>query len=666
MIDNLNSLTIEIENIYYEGVIMIVYEATKNEFINHVFMDKVVDMIEERYTEKIGKVNKGELRAWENSLQYMSRVLNDKQIPDNAGVAIEFKIPYTSKRVDFLISGRGEKKNSVVIVELKQWDFVEKVEGKEAIVKTLLNRTIREHTHPSYQAWSYAMLIEDYNETVQNEHIGLYPCTYLHNYRKKSKNDPLTDSIYSYYIEKAPVFIKGDAKKLQDFIKRHIKYGDDKENLYKIEHGKIRPSKSLQDTLVSMLKGNKEFIMIDEQKLVFEKALELANKAQETDQKEVLVVEGGPGTGKSVLAINLLVELTKQGLVAQYVTKNSAPRNVYATKLKGDFRKSRIDNLFKGSGSYTDTPEDEFDVLVVDEAHRLNEKSGMFQNLGENQVKEIIFSSKFSIFFIDENQRVTLKDIGSIDLIEKFAGEMDANITKMELSSQFRCDGSDGYIAWLDDVLQIRETANTNDLGLDYDVRIFSNPKEMLDQIVKLNKLNNKSRVVAGYCWNWVKEGKNDPNFYDIEIPEYDFKMSWNLGNTNTWAIDEDSVYEAGCIHTCQGLEFDYVGVIIGDDLIYRDGQVITDHTKRAKTDQSLKGIKKMMKEEPEKAAKLADQIIRNTYRTLMTRGQKGCFIYCTDEALEKYLRERLNRLEYEYQTSKRLLSEVAEENEGY
>lgn len=181
MIDNLNSLTIEIENIYFEGVIMIVYEATKNEFINHVFMDKVVDIIEEKYTEKIGKVNKGELRSWENSLQYMSRVLNDKQIPDNAGVAIEFKIPYTSKRVDFLISGRGEKKNSVVIVELKQWDFVEKVEGKEAIVKTLLNRAIREHTHPSYQAWSYAMLIEDYNETVQNENIGLYPCTYLHN-----------------------------------------------------------------------------------------------------------------------------------------------------------------------------------------------------------------------------------------------------------------------------------------------------------------------------------------------------------------------------------------------------------------------------------------------------------------------------------------------------
>src|SRR5690606_14468197 len=135
-------------------------------------------------------------------------------------------------------------------------------------------------------------------------------------------------------------------------------------------------------------------------------------------------------------------------------------------KLKGDFRKSRIDNLFKGSGSYTETPKSEFDALIVDEAHRLNEKFGMFQNLGENLIKEIMYSSKFSIFFIDENQRVTLKDIVSVDLIEKYAKEIDGNITRMELISQFRCNGSDGYIAWLDDLLEIRETANANDLGI--------------------------------------------------------------------------------------------------------------------------------------------------------------------------------------------------------
>jgi uncharacterized protein len=211
----------------------------------------------------------------------------------------------------------------------------------------------------------------------------------------------------------------------------------------------------------------------------------------------------------------------------------------------------------------------------------------LFSNLGENQIKEIMNAAKLSIFFIDERQRVTLKDIGSIGMIQKFVEELGGIITRVKLDSQFRCNGSDGYLSWLDDVLQIRETVNSNHMGTNYDFRIYSNPVEMRDEI---NKHNNKSRMVAGYCWNWIKEGKANTNIHDIDIPEFNFSMSWNLNNSETWAIDENSINEIGCIHTCQGLEFDYVGVIIGNDLICRDGEVLTDYTKRAKTDNSLKG----------------------------------------------------------------------------
>ncbi|UTR12957.1 DUF2075 domain-containing protein [Evansella sp. LMS18] len=648
---------------------MIVYEATKSEFLKDVFADKLVQHIQDNYEAKVGRINESEVRSWDNSMQYMYRVLMDQEIPEDAGVAIEFKIPYTSKRVDMLISGyEKDRRGSVVIVELKQWDKVEKIVGKEAIVKTKFRHGLTETTHPSYQAWSYAALIEDYNENAQKEDLQLYPCAYLHNYIHQKENDPLTDPIYEFYVEKAPVFLKGDAQKLRDFIKRYIHTGDQKKNLYEIEKGRIRPSKSLQDALSKMLKGNREFVMIDDQKVVYETALQLANQALRTKTKEVLVIEGGPGTGKSVLAINLLVEMTKRGLVSQYVTKNAAPRNIYAAKLKQDFRKGHIDNLFKGSGSYIDAPRDEFDCLIVDEAHRLNEKSGMFSHLGENQTKEIMAASKLAIYFIDERQRVTLKDAGSIDEIKHFAEAEGANVTTMKLESQFRCNGSDGYLAWVDDVLQIRETANTHHMGATYDFRVYSDPNELREEITKLNEKNNKARLVAGYCWNWAKEGKADPNHYDIVLEETGFAMSWNLDNTATWAIDTESVNEIGCIHTSQGLEFDYVGVIIGDDLGYRDGQVITDPTKRAKTDNSLRGLKKMQKEDPEKAAKLADEIIRNTYRTLMTRGQKGCFIYCTDIDLEKYFRERLEKVKFEYAENEffKPVSKVAEKCEKY
>ena len=611
---------------------MIVYEATKQLFVEDVVQDRIEENIDRRFYEKMGyHTSESERKAWNNSMQYMMKVLIDNNIPGNVGIAIEFKIPNTSKRVDFIITGKdGKLKNTAIIVELKQWTEADIVNGKDGIVQAFTGHALREVTHPSYQAWSYATTIEDYNETVQDRQIDLHPCAYLHNYLTVTPPTLLSDN-YKYYLEKAPAFIKGDVEKLRDFINNYIKYGDDKETLYMIENGKIRPSKSLQDALSSMLQGNEEFIMIDDQKLVYETALEMARKSYRDGNKRVLIVKGGPGTGKSVLAINLLVNLTNENMVCSYVTKNAAPRNVYATKLSGDFRKTRINNLFKGSGSFVESAENEFDVLIVDEAHRLNAKSGMFQNLGENQIKEIIHASKFSIFFIDESQRVTLKDIGSVEEIQKYIGQAEAESEIMELESQFRCNGSDGYIAWLDDVL---------------DIKICDTPNEVRDIIFEKNKINNKARLVAGYCWEWIKDGKNKSDVFDITIPEYNFAMSWNLSNSQTWAIDPNSVNEIGCIHTAQGLEFDYVGVIIGNDLRYENNKIVTDVTERAKTDQSIKGIYKMFKQDFDRAEKIADEIIKNTYRTLMTRGQKGCYIYCTDKKLSDYLKKRLNQKE--------------------
>ncbi len=624
---------------------MIVYEATKELFVEDVIQDRIEDNIDEKFYNKLGyHTSQSERNSWKNSMEYMLKVLIDSNIPSNIGVAIEYKIPNTSKRVDFIITGLDDdRKNTAVIVELKQWEKADIVSGKDGIVQAYIGHALREVTHPSYQAWSYATTIEDYNENVQEKQIDLHPCTYLHNYKKVIPPTLLSDS-YKEYLDKAPAFVKGDVEKLRKFINKYIKYGDDRETLYMIDDGKIRPSKSLQDALSSMLQGNKEFVMIDDQKIVYETALEMASKSYRDGNKRVLIVKGGPGTGKSVLAINLLVRLTNENMVCSYVTKNAAPRNVYATKLSGDFKKTRINNLFKGSGSFVESAENEFDVLIVDEAHRLNAKSGMFQNLGENQIKEIINASKFSIFFIDEAQRVTLKDIGSLEEIQKYIRQADAESKIMELESQFRCNGSDGYIAWLDDVLDIRKTANSDGFDLDYDIRICDTPNEVRDIIFEKNKINNKARLLAGYCWNWIKDGKNKSDVFDITIPEYNFAMSWNLGNSQTWAIDPNSVNEVGCIHTCQGLEFDYVGVIIGNDLRYENNKIITDVTERAKTDQSIKGIYKMYQQDFDKAEKIADEIIKNTYRTLMTRGQKGCYIYCTNKKLSDYLKKRLNK----------------------
>ena len=627
---------------------MLVYEGIKSGFINDVDLGIIADKIRNKYIEKIKRrPSAPEFNSWKNSMQYMRGVLSDNEIPDNTGIAIEYNIPPTGCRIDFMMSGFNKDKSNVVIIELKQWDKATEVTNLDGIYKvnTYTGGGLRDVNHPSYQAMTYANLIKDYNESVQLKDINVIPCAYLHNYYFENDDTLLSDN-YKEYTDKAPLFGHNDVIKLRDFIKRYITNGDDGSILYEIDHGRIRPSKMLQDSLSNMLHGNKEFYMIDEQKIIYEYALRNAIDTVAANKKNVMIVRGGPGTGKSVLAINLLVELSNRKMTTFYVSKNDAPRKVYSAKLRGNYTKDYIDHLFLGSGKFVESQSNELDCLIVDEAHRLNEKSGFYRNEGENQIKEIINAAKFSIFFIDENQKVTLNDIGSEDLIKKFANELGAGIYIYELDSQFRCNGSDGYLAWIDNILEIRETANLDIDGFDYDFKVFDDPNEMRKAIEEKNKVNNKSRIVAGYCWNWpTGNTRNDTNYHEITIPEYNFEISWNLDSGEAFAIGENSINEAGCIHTVQGLEFDYVGVIIGDDMRYENNHIVTDYTKRAKTDTSLKGINKIAKEQgQEEANKIADSIIKNTYRTLMTRGMKGCYIYCTDKKLQEYLKYKIKK----------------------
>lgn len=614
---------------------MIVYNAIKSQFVEDVFSNDIENIVLENVKRKLNRnVGIAEIKSWANSLVFMERIMRDPVFPDDCGIAIEYQIPQTGKRIDFIISGQDhENKDSVILVELKQWSEAS-ITNKDAIVETYVGGRIGEHPHPSYQAWSYATLLQGFNEVVYTENINLHPCAYLHNFTDASV---IKNGFYFHYLEKAPVFLKHDALQLKEFIKQHVKYGDKTNILFRIENGKIRPSKLLADNIGKMIKGNREFVMIDDQKVVYENALALAKKATDKN-KQVLIVQGGPGTGKSVVAINLLVELAKIGFMPSYVSKNAAPRAVYEARLTGSIRATEMRNLFKGSGAFVETPKNTFDALIVDEAHRLNKFSGLFGNLGENQIKEIIDAARFTVFFIDEDQRVTLKDIGRKKEIYIWASRAGAEITELELNSQFRCNGSDGYLAWLDNTLQIRETANNSIAEIDYDFKIVDTPSELRDLIIEKNKINNRARLVAGYCWKWPS--KKDPLAYDIEFPEFDFKMKWNLTEDGSaWIISPTSVNEIGCIHTCQGLEVDYIGVIVGDDFVIRNGQVITDASRRASSDSSIKGYKRLIAEKPVEGKEMVDLVIKNTYRTLMTRGMKGCYVYFVDEETQAYFK---------------------------
>lgn len=618
---------------------MIIYSGNKSDFIAN--QEMLPDILKRSVLEKLGeKTSDNEYLSWQNSLVFMRRLIEPPSIPDDAGIALEYNIPVTNNRIDFIVTGLDEDgKSQVIIIEIKQWSHIQKTD-MDGIVITRYEEGLRETTHPSYQAACYASLLYDYKQAVQERDVYLHPCAYLHNCEDDTA---IKDPFYGVYIRKAPIFCKADTDSLRDFICSFIRKGDRQRSLFVIEDSVIRPSKGLMDSVSSMMKGHREFKMIDTQKVAFQRILRALKAYDDTGVKQVVIVEGGPGTGKSVIAIHLLQYVISMKRMAAYITKNAAPRNVFYRKLvDGGMPAPSVKALFKSSAAFVDIAPNQFDMLIVDEAHRLNKisQSG-YQTRGENQVKEIISAAKVAVFFIDEAQRVDIKDIGSRDEILKWSQYFRCEVDEdLHLTSQFRCGGSDEFLNWVDNLLEIRHSRQTHIHKENFNIKVCDTPNELVREIKQKNRSNNKSRVVAGFCWDWTS--RNDPSKMDIIMPEFRFKARWNLSNDNTWSISEGSVQQIGCIHTCQGLEFDYVGVIIGPDIIYRDGHILVDPSKRSKDDRTTFGWKKLAQTDPEGAKSIVRQIIKNTYRTLMTRGMKGCYLYVMDKQLREYIESRI------------------------
>jgi hypothetical protein len=616
---------------------MLAYLGTKSDFLKDapVIEDKVRDAVKEKLN---FNVSQSEYQSWRNSLgNAMSHVMRSEEIPDDAGIAIEYRLNGRRFRLDFVISGLDyQGKESLVIIELKQWTDVQYSDLEEHI-RTVLGGGIRDVTHPSYQVWSYKSHLELYNEYVYGNGLSVEACAYLHNCKDGTV---INNSRYENALRLAPVFFHGEHEKVQELIVDKIRKGAGTSLLERVDQSLIRPSKQLADAVGSMLNGQEEFVLLDEQKTAFETIIRSARQAQ-SGAKKVLIIKGGPGTGKSVISINALAKLTSERMNVKYVTANAAPRDVFQAKLKGLVEGGSVKHLFGGSGSYTETPRNSMDVLIIDEAHRLRMKSGMFKNLGESQTKEIIHSSKLSVFFIDEAQKVTWSDVGEISRIKAYAATLGADVEMLELTSQFRCGGSDDYMAWLDDTLGLQNVPENYFSRDKFDFKIFDSVVDLHAEIRAKNKFNNKARMVAGYCWNWVS--KKAAASFDIELEQGKYRARWNLASYgNEWIINPKSVDEVGCIHTCQGLEVDYVGVIIGDDLEVLNEKLITNPKGRAKSDKSLNGYVGERKSDPERADAKADELIRNTYRTLMSRGMKGCYVYFTNPAVKRYFEERL------------------------
>lgn len=614
---------------------MIVYSSSVKEFRLETEENRIAFTIEDQLIASLGRrPSPSEKTSWINSMQFMNNAVRQAEIPEDCGVLIEFTLPLSSKRIDFMLVGRDEsERENAIIVELKQWQTASLTPYGD-LVKTHFQGRERETPHPSYQAASYKTFLNHFVEEFYLGGISSHACAYLHNYRRLTA-EPLLDPRYEHWLSAAPIYFNQDQAKLARFLNRHLKKGRGAETLYRIQNSRIRPSKKLIDHVASLYRGNEEFVLLDEQKVAFEKAKHIALYAE---GKNVLIIEGGPGTGKSVISMNLLKESIKGGANAAFVAPSASFREAMQSKLGEVERKGVVSNLFKGAGAFLEAPANTFDCLIVDEAHRLSGPHQWYR--GESQAKDIVNAARTSVFFVDDDQAVRLNDIGNKAELERRATEASAKIHYLKLSTQFRCGGAQGYINWLEHVWHLRDTGNYDGWPQnEFEFKIFDSPVDLYAAIQQHQQSGFRARMMAGYAWPWTSEREN-PNgeALDVAIPEHGFAMPWNSRrNSMRWAVEDWGDSQIGCIYTSQGLEFDYAGILVGPEIGFDFQQMewvphwseYRDHGGRS----GLKGRPDDLR-----------QYICRIYRVLMSRGMKGCYVYFCRDSAKRYFSDRFNR----------------------
>lgn len=619
---------------------MRLYAGTSKSFIEDTVHNQIAEKLRRSFFDYFRyNPSEAEVQSWNNSLVKMKDVIQHSGLTDH-GILLEYQLPLSSKRLDCMVCGRNhDGLDNAVIVELKQWGKCREAVGENELA-TVLAGGYKDVLHPSAQVGYYRQYLRDTHTAFyeSNNPVTLHSCAYLHNYSSE-KNDVLFAPKFNSIIAASPVFTADDFDNICDYLGQRLGRGQGMDVLQRVEESKYRPSRKLMEHVAGVIEGKAEYILLDEQRVVFDRILGIVRHGFHKRQKYVIIVRGGPGTGKSVIAINLMAELLRMGYNAHYATGSRAftetLRNVIG-------RRGSVQ--FKYFNSYAVAQPDEVDVLICDESHRIRETSNTrFQKRSDKpQVEELLKAARVCVFFIDDDQVVRPGEIGSTDYIVKAGNVLRTNIEEFTLDIQFRCAGSQGFIAWIENTLGIHRTANVlwNAKEEAFDFRIFDSPVSLDKAIRAKTGEGFSARLTAGFCWPW-SDAQPDGTLADDVVLD-GFHRPWNarpeatrlargIPKATLWAQDPGGMEQIGCIYTAQGFEFDYVGVIFGKDLRYSfDSQNwIGDPSISADS-----VVKKSKDNFP--------NLVKNTYRVLLSRGLKGCFVFFQDKETERFFKSRM------------------------
>jgi DUF2075 family protein len=622
---------------------MHLYSGTTSEFMSDAARNRMAVLLADSFFAHFRyQPSQSEVRSWQNSLRAMADVIGLADLTDH-GIAVELQLPLSSKRLDCLLTGHGDKDVAhAVIVELKQWEHTSPSAVEDCVV-VFIGQRDRDMLHPSRQVGNYKRYLQDVHTTFSEGNVLLSACSFLHNMQFVPAS-AIFDGRFGSLLEQYPTYTGDQTDRLADYLSDRLPYGDDGLVLDQVLKGRYHPHKRLLEHTARVIRNEPAFTLLDEQQVTFNDVVGRVRDRQRSAQQTVFVIRGGPGTGKSVIAVNLLAELSREGFVTKHATGSKAftenLRRVVGPRASAQF------GYFNG---FAGADEQTFDALICDEAHRIRETShSRFTPASErselSQVEQLIRAAKVSVFFIDDMQVVRPGEVGSSGLIVETAARLQIPMIEHELETYFRCGGSEAFVGWVENTLELGQTPYVLwDPSDEFDFDVVDSPRELEDLVRMKAESGQTARLTAGFCWKWSDPLPDGRLVRDVTIA--DWSMPWNakqdggklgigIPKSNYWATDPRGIEQVGCVYTAQGFEYDFAGVIFGRDLIWRPRKGWVGQPEYSQDTI----VKRAAKNDPDRFTTL----VKNTYRVLLTRGLRGCAVYFEDAQTRDFVLSRV------------------------
>lgn len=577
-----------------------------------------------------------EVRAWEHSIPALTNVLVEAGLGE-VEMLLEYGLPLTSKRADVILAGvhpaTGEA--SYVVVELKQWSEAH----PEPEDPLLCHIDAYDHPilNPIEQVRGYCDYLASFNGALENNPKSVVGVAYLHN----ATEAKVAGLRHVAEDDRGRMFTGDQRGAFLNYLRSRLAAKPGADAADALLQAKVRPSRQLMAVAAAEVRDREQFVLLDEQRLAYETVMAAVRRARQADHKQVVVVTGGPGSGKSVIALSLLGDLYRRGVPALHATGSQSFTKTMR-KIAGT-RKPEVQRLFRYFNSFMEAEPNDLDVLVCDEAHRLRKTSAnrytkATLRTGRPQVAELMAAARVPVFLLDQHQVVRPGEMGTEEQIREAAAALGLACTVVKLDSQFRCGGSDAYLQWVVDLLGL-EGLDPTVWEPDDKVRLMTvdTPQELEDFLAAQRAQGYGARMSAGYCWKWTTKITSSMNALPTDVVIGDWARPWNLYGDRAllgappaplWATAPEGFGQVGCVYTAQGFEYDWSGVIMGPDLVWRTDRWVVDRT--ASKDPSFT---KATSDDD------VDRLVRNTYKVLLTRGMIGTVVYSTDPETREKLR---------------------------